>query len=233
MNLSFTPDKSCLNCSKRSVLFDVLTADELQLMDRNKTSVFYREGETIRKQGAVFTHVIAVNGGLAKVYLESQKSNNLLLSLLSPPSFIGGPGMFTDKKHHFTVVAITEVSVCFIDMKTFIKLLHSNDHFMEEYMKHLSTITLNIYNRLLNLTQKQMSGRLADALLYLSEEVYKARSFELSISSKDLAELSGMSKDNVVRNMKNFQELGYIQNSGKHLEIINPAKLISLSQNGQ
>ena len=82
MNLLFTPAKSCLDCGDRSPIFDVLTKEELQIMNQNKTSVLYRSGETIRKQGAVFTHVIVVNNGLAKVYLESPKTNNLLLSLM-------------------------------------------------------------------------------------------------------------------------------------------------------
>jgi CRP/FNR family transcriptional regulator len=201
-------------------------------MNQNKTSVLYQKGETIRKQGAVFTHVIAVNSGLAKVYLESQKTNNLLLSLLPTPSFIGGPGMFTDQKHHFTVTAITETCVCFIDKETFKELLRRNHRFMEAYLEHLGNITLNIYNRLTNLTQKPMRGRLSDALIYLSEEVYKTQSFELSISNNDLAELSGMSKDNVVRCMKDFQEKGFIKNSGRNIEIVDSSKLKLLNLNG-
>ena len=217
---TFADDKSCIDCKTMSPLFKQLSQEEIETIDQNRTSVFFKKGETIRKQGAVLTHVLSLNHGLAKVYLEGANNKNVMLGIVTSSSFIGGPGMFIDRLNHFTVTALTDSCVCFIELKTFKRLLRKNSLFADGYFKHLSNIKLSAYNRLINLTQKQMAGRMADTLIYLSEEIFKSRKFQLQLSKNDLAELSGMSKDNVVRTLKNFHLDGLITNSGDEIEIL-------------
>ena len=221
MNRTFEDQRSCLDCDLKTALFKFLSDQEIERVNQCKTAVYYKKGETIRKQGAVLTHVISLNTGLAKVYLEGTNNKNIILAIIRPSSFIGGPGIFVDHKNHFTVTSLTDSCACFIELGIFKELLHKNKVFAEEYFKHLGNITLSAYNRLINLTQKQMAGRLADTLIYLSEEIFEARSFNMVLSKNDLAELSGMSRDNVVRNLKKFSDEGLIKNSGDRIEILN------------
>ncbi len=232
MNEPFDKNRSCLDCQFKSILFKLLSEQELEMLDKNKTAVYFKKGETIRKQGAVLTHVISLNSGLAKVYLEGTSNKNLMLGIISPTSFIGGPGMFVDRKNHFTVTSLTDSCACYIELSSFRELLHLNMAFADEYFKHLSKVTLSAYNRLINFTQKQMAGRLADTLIYLSEEIFESRKFQMLLSKNDLAELSGMSKDNVVRTLKNFCIDGHIAYSGNDIEIKDFNSLQNISRLG-
>ncbi len=232
MNEKFKGQINCVDCVNKSYLFQLLTDAELEMVNKSKAVVYFKKGETIRKQGAVLTHVISVSSGLAKVYLEGPNNKNIIIAIVKQPTFIGGPGMFIDRKHHFTVTSITDSCVCFIEQDVFKSLLHNNIQFADEYLKHLSYVTLSAYNRLINLTQKQMAGRLADTLIYLSDEIFNNRKFELLLSNNDLAELSGMSKDNVVRTLRNFNLDGLINNSGNEIEILDINSLQRISQGG-
>lgn len=229
MNSKFNDERNCRYCEFKSPMFNLLSDDELDMLNSGKISVNFRKGETIRKQGAVLTHVISLNTGLAKVYLEGPNNKNLILSIVKPSSFIGGPGMFVDSMNHFTVTSLTDSCVCFIDQKTFKKLLQQNVFFSDAYLAHLSRLTLSAFNRLINLTQKQMAGRLADTLIYLSEEVFEDFKFNLSLVKNDLADLSGMSRDNVVRKLKTFHQENLINYNGKHIELIDIKSLIGIS----
>ena len=60
------------------------------------------------------------------------------------------------------------------------------DYFADEYFKHLGNLTLSVYKRLINLTQKQMAGRVADTLIYLSYDIFNSSSFEIPFSRYDL-----------------------------------------------
>jgi len=220
MNKKFIENRTCLGCQAKSPLFKLLSDKELELVDQNRTSVFFQKGETIRKQGAVLTHVISLNSGLAKVYLEGANNKNTILGIVNPTSFIGGPGMFIDRVNHFTVTALADSCVCFIELNTFKALLQKNSLFADGYFKHLSNVTLSAYNRIINLTQKQMAGRLADTLIYLSDEIFNSKKFELLMTKNDLAELSGMSRDNTVRNLKKFHQDGIINHSNNLIEIL-------------
>lgn len=77
-----------------------------------------------------------------------------------------------------------------------------------------------------------MHGRIADALIYLSEKVYCRNPFELTISRQDLADLSGMSKESAIRILKEFKEEGVLTAEGSFIHILNQGQLQHISETG-
>ena len=224
--------RHCLNCPYRSPLFNLLSDEELQMMYENKITVKYNKGETIKKQGTFMSHVVSVNSGLAKLYLEGLNNKNAIIRIVRPTNFIGGPGMYLDQTHHYTLSALMDTTVCFIDINTFKEVIYRNEKFFEEFMKDFSRNTLAVYDRLISLTQKQMPGRMADSLLYLYEDIFERRRFDSQISTQDLADLSGMSKDSAVKTLRNFQNEGFIRISEHEIEILNYEALQKISKTG-
>jgi CRP/FNR family transcriptional regulator len=96
----------------------------------------------------------------------------------------------------------------------------------------LSANSIQIYGRFFCLTHKQSFGRLADIILCLSDRVFKKEVFELPLSRKDLAELTGLSPETVIRMMKVFREEGLIDVDGKFLKILDRDRMITISENG-
>ena len=223
---------SCVNCKAKSHLFRLLSKQELEIMDKSRCQVKYNAGETIRKQGAHLSHVISVTGGLCKMYLEGMESRNIILRIIRPTSFIGGPGLYADFRHHFTVTALKDTTVCFIDTNIFKEVMLMNEAFAQEFMQDMSKNMIAVYNRIISLTQKQMPGRIADALLYLSDEIFESRSFEMILSKQDLADFTKMSKDSVSRVLKSFNGDKLIDLSEKSIEILDYEKLSRISSTG-
>jgi len=201
-------------------------------IEKDKLTVTYRKGETIRKQGTHMTHVISVNFGLAKLYLEGIDHRNAIIRIIKPTNFIGGPGIYLDQRHHYSITALTDTTVCFIDLSVFKRIIDSNRIFAGEFMKDTSRNTLSVYNRLLYLTQKQMPGRLADTLLYLSGEIFESERFPMILSRQDISELSGMSKDSAVKCLRDFQQDGILRITEQELEITDMEALIRISRTG-
>jgi CRP/FNR family transcriptional regulator, polysaccharide utilization system transcription regulator len=215
-----------------SPLFCLLNNEELQLVDSNKINVQFRAGETIRKQGTFMSHVLSVNSGLAKLYLEGLEGRSAILRIVKPTNFIGGPGIYFDQMHHFTITALHDTSVCFIDLQVFKTVLRGNHLFAEEFLKDLSREVIKVYNRLIYLTQKQMPGRMADALLYLQDEIFRQTKFPMILSRSDLAELSAMSKESAVKVLRDFQKDGLIRISEREIEILDHETLLKISKIG-
>lgn len=226
------PAMSCLNCSCKSSLFCFLNHEELELVEKNRLNVIFKPGETIRKQGTQMTHVISVNSGMAKLYLEGIENRNAILRVVRPTSFIGGPGIYLDQMHHYTVMAMMESSVCFIDLKAFKEIMRRNSRFAEEFMKDFSRNTLNVYNRLIYLTQKQMPGRMADSLLYLFEEIFESDHFPMLLTKQDLADLSAMSRESAVKILRSFEHDGLIRFDEKELRLLDRESLKRVSRIG-
>ena len=219
-NVQCNEEMNCVTCPVKGPLCTMLTNDELSIINHKRYDIFFKKGETIKKQGTYMSHVISIRSGQCKMYLEGINKKNIILRIIQPHSFIGGPGMYVDHRHHYTVSAIQDTSACFIEIENFKKVMDMNKAFHDSVITEICNNSLITYNRLINITQKQMYGRIADVLLYLTDEVYKSRSFKLTMSNQDIAELAGMSRDSVVRVIRSFASEGYIKADHHNVEII-------------
>ena len=73
---------------------------------------------------------------------------------------------------------------------------------------------------------------MADILLCLAERIFNLTEFDLNLSRKELAELTGMSTESVIRMLKKFKDDGIIEMTGKKLKIIDYNLLKKISEYG-
>jgi CRP-like cAMP-binding protein len=221
----------CLVCKSKSSCFNHLNLDELGLVDNNRLEVNYKKHELVCKQGSFATHILFLKKGLVKVYLEG-KTKNHILSITPKGNLIGLPSLFGDPILHYSVVAYEDSSVCYIDINVFRKFIQENALFSAELIKLMNESTIQNYERFLSVTQKNMPGRFADALLYFSNQIYNNSSFPLSLSRKDLAEFSAMSVESLSRTIKDFNDNKIISVNGKTIEILDKSRLNEISLHG-
>jgi len=213
------------SCELISPMFQLLSPEELQLVDKNRLTIHFKAGEIIQKQGTFMTHIIFIVSGMAKVYFEREDQNNTILRIVKPISFVGGPGIYSDHFYHFTIAALKDTSVCYIDFAIFKNILNQNIAFASEFLKDFSNSILSVLNRLMTLTNKNIAGKMAYTLLYLFEEVYENREQLISISNHDLADLSAVSRDSSVKILRDFQKEGIIRMTDHVIEIVKPDTL--------
>ena len=128
--------------------------------------------------------------------------------------------------------AITSVQACFINFEIFKRIVRSNGNFAESLLEDISEKSQNTFNRMVNLTQKKMHGRLADALLYFSDVVFKSDNYEMILSRQELGEMTNMAKECVVRILKELEETGVIYSDSSKIKILNREKLLQISLKG-
>jgi len=85
--------------------------------------------------------------------------------------------------------------------------------------------------KIITLNQKNIRGRVAESLIYLSE-FYGDTKFTLPITRKDLGSLSGISEENTVRLLTELRSESIISLEGKKLEILDMRLLTKLSDLG-
>ncbi|MBC7125592.1 MAG: Crp/Fnr family transcriptional regulator [Bacteroidales bacterium] len=224
--------KSCLLCNNKSECFRQLSDSQLDFANSNRAEISYRKGEMIAKQGNFYTHILYLQSGMVKVYKELPDGSNLILSIFGVGSLIGLPFLFKNQILDYSVSALEDTTICSINRTTFEKLIQENGNFAAEVVNQLNQCTLYNYDRLVSLTHKQINGRFADTLLYLSRVVYKSNPFTLTLSRKDLAEYTGVSVMSVIRAIKEFKNDGVIDISGNRVEILNFSQLERISRTG-
>lgn len=223
---------SCTVFNNKECCFDELTDEERKLVDKNKVTLNYNKGENICKQGSFASHIIYLKEGLAKIYLEGQ-SKNLILKITTSGNLIGLPCIYDNNNVFlYSASTYTDSEVELIGIDLFKQLILQNPRFAYRVINVLNENTVQTYGRFHCLTNKQMHGRMADILLCLAQRVFKSESFNLPLTRSDLAELTGMSTESVIRVMKDFKEDGLISNDGKDFELLNTEMLVKISEVG-
>ena len=212
-------------------MFNTLSTAELELVNKNRYEVSFKAGEMMFKQGTPSPHFLCLTTGLAKLYIEGY-GKNLILSLVKPVEYILGPGIYVDNRHHYSASAVEDSTACLVDVNTFKQIMRGNPDFAYEFIRRISIMTIFNFEQFISLTQKQMNGRIADALFYLSDQIYGKNPFEMTISRQDLADLSGMSKESAIRILKEFKDEEILTVKGNSLHILNPQQLKKISETG-
>ncbi|HEY3390613.1 MAG TPA: Crp/Fnr family transcriptional regulator [Prolixibacteraceae bacterium] len=198
----------------------------------NKRQIKFRAGETITKQNTPLTHLICIRSGMAKVVSEGPKGKNLIVDIIKDNNIFTGGGTIIDDSHHFTVAALTDIECCFIETSKIFAVLSVNSQFAIDLMKLYNGQHIKMHKTLINLIHKYMPGRVADTLLYLKNEIYVSNPFQLVLNKQELAEMSGMTKESFIRNLKEFEDSGIINHTRNTINVIKEEDLIEISKNG-
>lgn len=220
---------SCFVDNQHTSCFELLTEDERQLVEMNQIHVSYKKGENIVKQGSFASHIVFLHEGLVKVYLEG-RPKDLILKIVPSGRLVGLPSIYEgNNRFLYSVGTYSQSVVSLIDISLFKQLLRSNSQFAMKVISILNEDTALIYGRFFCLTMKQSHGRVADILLCLAQRVYKMRQFELNVSRADLADLTSLSSESVIRILKEFKDEGLIEINGKEFRIIDIERLEKIS----
>jgi CRP/FNR family transcriptional regulator len=229
---TFTKGGHCASCNLKKNIFCYLNEDQLEYIDKDRFEVHFHKGEVIFKQGGPLTHIACLTTGLAKIYIEGKDKKNMMLKILKPAELVAGPGFPIDYRHHYTVSALVDSSACLVDIHAFEDMLKANADFAFGFIKYRNQKTINLHERLMNLTHKQMPGRIADTLLYLSKEVYQSNTFETTLTRQDIADMSAMTKESAIRILKELKDDQIIDFTNSDFTILNEPSLVQISITG-
>jgi CRP/FNR family transcriptional regulator len=124
------------------------------------------------------------------------------------------------------------VQACFVSFDIFKYLVRANGDFAEGLLEDISSKSLRSHLRMVSLTQKKMQGRVAEVLLYFSDEIFRSDEFEMILSRQELGEMTNMVKESVVRILKELEVSGVISTSSSAIKIIDKEKLREISEKG-
>lgn len=223
---------SCENCSKQWKNFQHLTKTEIQLINDNRYEAIFNPGEIMIKQGSPTSNALFMANGIAKTYIEGVNGKNFILNIALPGKLIMGPGAYVNSRHTYSVSAITTVQACFISFDIFKQLVRVNGAFAESLIEDISEKSLRSHVRMVNLLQKRMSGRLAEILLYFSDEVFQNDEFEMILTRQELGEMTSMAKECVGRILKEMEDSGLIYSDSSKIRILDKNSLIQISEKG-
>ena len=221
----------CINCSVKSRAAKKLKDSETDALSFNCALTSFRKGDVLIKQGMLSTNVVYLRSGLIKLHIEGPYGDQIV-RIVKAPGYLGLPTTFGDKVNQYSITAIDEVEACFIDITTFRNLLFSNPEFSYEIIIDICRNELEIYNRCVNRSQKQLRGKIADVILEMSGPIFNSDSFTLPISQEEIGNLIDSSRESVSRILAEFEKDKIISVSGKKIGIKKRESLLMISAKG-
>lgn len=222
----------CAECAFRSLLFEKLEFDELLELDGSKTEVKYEKGERILTEGGKIKEFVYLKKGLVKLSKTTENKKDHIISISKPKTFIGFLTVFSHDTYQYSLTALEESTLCFIDINLIKKIIQENGLFAMDVLSKISQVSDEIIHRRVNICSKQLRGRIAYLLIFFAKDIYYNSKYELPLTRKEFGELIDMSTENVIRILSEFRKDELIKIDGSKIEIINFESLEKVSKFG-
>jgi len=222
------------NVNELADCFKKLTNVQLQNLAKNRVHLKYNKKEMVAKQGSFVSHIIFIKEGYVKLYVESESDDNkdLIINIFGPNQLIGLSSLFESNRYQYSVSTLIPSEICLFEVKDIKKLIVKNSDFALGILQRSHRSTIHAYNQMFNLTHKQLNGRIASALLYLSNHVFQDNAFKMILTRNELANFTAMSTMSAVRTINIFKQQGIIKEEKGMIEILDFDSLEEISKFG-
>jgi CRP-like cAMP-binding protein len=212
--------------------FGKLLPEEMELVKESKIQVQFRRGESLTKQGAFASSVLFVVEGLVRQYIVGDTNRDFNLRIIQSGQFIGLSAAFSKHTYDYSTVALKDTLACLIEKDAIAGLIKGNGDFAYGLINRYYENDSSLYDTIRSMMYKQMHGRLADVLLYLSPMRYNDESIFSVLSRKEIADFAGLSTESTVKLLKGFEKDGLIRLVDKDIEVLDSKELIEISKRG-
>ncbi len=193
-----------------------------------KNQIIYAENETPE-------YLWCLLKGKVKLYKDGVGGRQQILRLIRPVQYFGYRAFFAKEPYVSTAAAFEASTLGAIPMSLVSELIQNNIKLAWFFIHELSRNLGGSDTKIVNLTQKHIRGRLAEALIVLKDNYgYEDDGSTLSIymAREDLANLSNMTTSNAIRTLSGFVTEKIITVDGRRIRILNEPMLRKISKFG-
>ena len=212
--------------------FQLISREELESLSEKRTQITYLKGETVFKQGAFAPHVLFIQSGLIRVYLQTGRNRVQNLWISKSGDFLAFSSLFEERTYSYSAVAIKDSELLMIDKESLRNLLRTNPEFAFRITSKNYKSEKHLMELVSSLSYKQMRGKLATALLYLTSETLMNEQVFTYLTRQDIADFASISVESVIKFLKEFEKEGIILLEGKQINILEAERLLEISRTG-
>lgn len=202
--------------------------DSFVIHNYKKNQMIYAEGEDPEFLWCLLT-------GKVKKFKDGIGGRVQILRLIRPVQYFGYRAYFANEKYNSSAAAFEASTVGSIPMTLVEELINQNRKLAWFFIHELSHNLGGSDTKIVNLTQKHIRGRLAEALIVLKEHYgFEDDNMTLRIymAREDLANLSNMTTSNAIRTLSGFVAEKLITVDGRRIRLLNEPMLRKISKFG-
>lgn len=216
-------------------IWTLLSPEERRQVVDNFTIHNFKKNQIIYLEKEEPEYLWCLLKGKVKIYKDGVCGRQQILRLIRPVQYFGYRAYFAQEPYVSTASAFEASTLGAIPMEVVKQMIMQNSKIAWFFLTDLSRNLGNSDSRIVNLTQKHIRGRLAEALMVLRDSYgYEEDNITLKIymSREDLANLSNMTTSNAIRTLSGFVAEKYIVVDGRSIKILNENALRKISKFG-
>lgn len=217
----------------RSQLFCGLPQEHITEIEKIAVDKHYNKGEVIFYDGDEGIGFYLLISGSVNVYKLSAEGKEQILHIVKEGDTIGAVPVFSGKSFPANARAISASHLLFFDKRKFIQLITDKPNLIMNILALLSARLREFTLQVENLSLKEIPGRLASYLLYLSQEQENTDLVKLNISKVQLANLLGTGPESLSRTLGNMKTKKIIEEEDSQIRLINRPLLAELAERGK
>ncbi|NDW10375.1 Crp/Fnr family transcriptional regulator [Dysgonomonas sp. 520] len=212
-----------------------LTEQEKELLASKAKLIEFKKNEIIYNEEEIPEYLMSLIKGKVKIFKNGVGGRSQIIRMVRPVQNFAYRAYFAKEPYVTAASAFEPSMICFIPMDLVEKLVLQNAQFGMYFIRELSTDLGIADERVVNLTQKHIRGRLAESLIFLIENYgleEDGATISIYLSREDLANLSNMTTSNAIRTLSTFVEEHIIALDGRKIKVIDEERLRKISRIG-
>jgi CRP-like cAMP-binding protein len=200
-----------------------LSKEELIRISSCKTSKTIKKGEVIFDEGEMLNGVFCVREGIGKLTKLSANGKDQTVTLVVKGELLGQRSIISEERTNLRATALNDMELCFIPKSEIMMDLNKNPNFTMDLLKRMAKDLKEADNVIVNMAQKSVRQRLAEAILNINESFGTNADGTLSIllSREDFASIVGTATESAIRVLSQFKKERLISTVGKQIKIEN------------
>ena len=212
--------------------FEELPDEQIEDLSMIVTDQEFHRGQMIFSEGDDGTGFYVVVSGRVKIFKLSPDGKEQILHIFGPGDPIGEVAVFSGQHFPANAEAMDSSRLFFFPRDSFADLIKRNPSLAMNMLAILSRRLRRFANLIDDLSLKEVPGRLAAHLLYLTEHKKGAEELELTITKSQLASLLGTIPETLSRILGKMTALGFIETDGRRIKILDREALQDLVDSG-
>jgi DNA-binding response OmpR family regulator len=206
---------------------EIKDIDALKKLSAERRVKLYKKKEIIFSEGNSPNYLYFLVKGKIKTFKSHEYGKELITTLHKEGDFFGYLALLEEGSYTDTAEALEDSEVCLIPKEDFFSLIYNNMSVMKKFIRILSDNITEKEEQLVNLAYSSVRKRVAEALVQL-QHLYdnkKEKSFSISISREDLANMVGTATESLIRTLSDFKEEKLVEIKGSNITIVDLEKL--------
>ncbi|MBW1998882.1 MAG: Crp/Fnr family transcriptional regulator [Deltaproteobacteria bacterium] len=210
-------------------LFHGLPRDQIEDLTGIVVDSTFHKGQVIFSEGDEGNGFYVVISGRVKIFKLSPDGKEQILHIFERGEPFGEVAVFAGEKFPANAEAMEESRIFFFPRDSFSELIARNPSIALNMLAILSRRLRRFANLIDDLSLKEVPGRLAAYLLFLSHEK-GSDTLDLNITKSQLASLLGTIPETLSRILGKMAQQGLIKTDGRRIEILDPTGLEELAE---